>query len=456
MQKIINIHEVNLGEDYCDYLRGIGELFQYSFKCRWQTLPLQIQIVCGGMTLSAFRDLLKKKPHLVNIRDDFGRVMLMLGYHSLYKVLLECGADPNAKDCWGNSVLVYQRNHPEAVRALIRAGADVNAKNKAGVPVISFFIEDRLPIEPLLEAGAVRPPLMPQKRRPVSPGELDNTCAGNLYELYEKGLLNEVVYLHEKIYSGCYDQKTFVWLVSLEDQYSKTKVEQFTKYEKGFFLGALKAAANAHDQIGLKRLISNMENCIEDKSLLFCYVHEDQCILNNVRDADALELLLSVGADPNQGREWKDNKDEPTLLYQAIEDQNHRVVKLLLGHGADPNTGTSYMDQDDTCIACTIRNNDLESLKLLIDAKADLDFSIRDTRSPVVVALLCDNLKALKMLVDGGATAYPLNVPTSFFYHQFPPEICDYYNSVVKKNILPIHKGSQMSVQQISSNHKDD
>ena len=100
------------------------------------------------------------------------------------------------------------------------------------------------------------------------------------------------------------------------------------------------------------------------------------------------------------------------------------------------------MDMDDTCITCAIRNNDLESLQLLIDAKADLDFAIRDNRSPVVVALLCDNLKALKMLVKGGATAFPLDVPTSFFYHQFPPDICDYYNSVVKQKVLPIIKGS--------------
>ena len=97
---------------------------------------------------------------------------------------------------------------------------------------------------------------------------------------------------------------------------------------------------------------------------------------------------------------------------------------------------------DDTCITCAIRNNDLESLQLLIDAKADLDFAIRDNRSPVVVALLCDNLKALKMLVKGGATAFPLDVPTSFFYHQFSPDICEYYNSVVKQRILPIIKGS--------------
>ena len=114
------------------------------------------------------------------------------------------------------------------------------------------------------------------------------------------------------------------------------------------------------------------------------------------------------------------------------------------------------MDQDDTCIACAIRNNDLESLKMLIDAKADLDFSIRDTRSPVVVALLCENLQALKMLVDGGATAYPLSVPTSFCFRQFPPEICDYYNSVVKKIILPVYKGSEISLQQISSTPKND
>ena len=45
-------------------------------------MPLLIQIIRDGMTFSDFRNHLKKKLHLVDIRDDFGRVMLMLDFHT--------------------------------------------------------------------------------------------------------------------------------------------------------------------------------------------------------------------------------------------------------------------------------------------------------------------------------------------------------------------------------------
>jgi hypothetical protein len=90
----------------------------------------------------------------------------------------------------------------------------------------------------------------------------------------------------------------------------------------------------------------------------------------------------------------------------------------------------------ETCVACAIRNNDLDILRLLMDANADLNFAPRETGIPVVVAIKSNNLPALKMLVDGGATLYPLNVSTSFLYHHFSPEICEYYNSMAGKKVL--------------------
>ncbi len=354
MQKHVNISEVNLAEDYRKYLQSIGELFMHSFNCRWQTLPLQIQIVCGGMTISAFRDLLIKKPHLVNIRDDFGRVMLMLDYHTIYKVLLGCGADPNAKDYVGNSVLVYQRRDSEAVKALIKAGADVNAKNNAGVPVINFFFEDELPIQPLLDAGAVMPRNPPRKRLHFNPND-------------EFGQIN-----------------------------SSTGVN----------------------------LCSNLNSIVTR---------------DGVKNISELESLLKAGADPNQGKEWKNNTDEETLLYRAVCSHDSRAVKLLLDHGADPNTGTTYMDADDTCVARAVRDNELEILRLLIKAKADLNFAIRCDRTPIRTAISVDNLPALKMLIKGGADpclADPFGVPPIKFLKEEnnSPELCKYFKAVVARH----------------------
>ncbi len=354
MQNNINISEVNLAKDYREYLQNIGELFMHSFDCRWQTLPLQIQIVCGGMTLSAFRDLLMRKPHLVNIRDDFGRVMLMLDYHTIYRILLECGADPNAKDYVGNSVLVYQRRYSEAVKALIKAGADVNAKNNAGVPVINFFIEDELPIQPLLDAGAVMPRNPPKKRLHFNPndvfGQIKNSSAG-------------------------------VNLCS-----------------------------------GLNRIITK----------------------DGVKDISKLEALLKAGADPNQGKEWKDNTEEETLLYRAVCAHDSKAVKLLLDYGADPNTGTTYMDADDTCVARAVRDNELEILRLLIKAKADLNFAIRCNRTAIRTAISTDNLPALKMIVRAGADpclADKFGVPPiEFLKENNSPELRKYFKAIVARH----------------------
>jgi ankyrin repeat protein len=63
-------------------------------------------------------------------------------------VLLEAGADANAADNYGTTVLmhaVHAANQEAAliknVRALIRAGAQVNARNKLGQTALSIAVE---------------------------------------------------------------------------------------------------------------------------------------------------------------------------------------------------------------------------------------------------------------------------------------------------------------------------
>ena len=158
----------NLSEEYSAYLHEIGDRFELTFKKRRHTLPLHIQIVCGMLDWPDFEKLLIKKPHLANVTDDAGRVPLMVYWHSgLYDMLLRHGANPNACDIRGNTVLMYQRKNPGLIKTLVKAGADINAKNKEGKALITMALEEGLPIQPLLDVGAEWQPIPRDKKNEI-------------------------------------------------------------------------------------------------------------------------------------------------------------------------------------------------------------------------------------------------------------------------------------------------
>ena len=435
-----DISEINLAKDYTEHLWDIGETFLQSFKKRSQTLPLHIQIVCG---INGWDTILKSKPYLANAHDDYGRVPLMVYYHTfIYEKLLKYGADPNAKDLNGNTVLMYHRNNPELVEEFVRAGADINATNNAGESLVSMALKEGRPIYPFVKLGASLPSVDRSViDRSFFLGCLQREPVDILSRLFSDSFPSENTFLHAKIWSGCFDQNKFKWVKSLGKHYSKQRKAAFSTDEEEIFTKALNSRVCGGDFNHFDELIANMDECLTGRDSIHACIRKDKTILSGVSNFAILDFLLKAGADPNLGKVWKENPDEDTPLYRAVSRHDKQAVKLLLAHGANPDTGTSYMDADDTCVTCSIRENDLDILQMLIDAKADLNFAIRDTKSPVVVAITSDNLQALKMLVDGGAKAYPLNVSTSFYYHHILPEICEFYNSVVGKEILPIIKG---------------
>lgn len=433
------LSEINLAKDYTEHLWDIGKPFLQTFSKRSQTLPLHVQIVCG---IDSWETILKAKPYLANAHDDNGRVPLMVYYHSfIYEKLLKCGADPNAKDLNGNTVLMYHRDDPGLVAEFVRAGADINATNNAGESLVAMALKEGRPIYPFVKLGASLPSIARSKiDRRFFLGCLQREPVDVLSRLFSDNLPSENTFLHAKIWSGCFDQDKFEWVKSLGKNYSRQRKAEFSADEEEIFTKALNSRVCGGDFKHFEELITNMDECLSNRNSIHACIRKDKNILDGVHNLTILEFMLKAGADPNLGKNWKDNTDEQTPLYRAVSSRDLKAVKLLLRYGADPDTGTSYMDMDDTCVTCAIRNNDLAILRLLIDAKADLNFALRDTLTPVIVAIKCDNLPALKMLVEGGAVVYPLNVSTSFLYHHIPPEICEYYNSTVGKKVLPIVK----------------
>lgn len=433
--------ELNLAEDYSSYLTAIGDTFLDFFQKRSQTLPLHIQIVCGLLSDQQLEDILKKKPYLANVHDDNGRVPLMVNCQSVYETLLKYGADPNACDFDGNTVLIYQRKHPEIIKNLVKAGADINATNNDSDTLMMISLLEGLPIQPLLELGATLP--LPSD---IPSGKADSIFQKCLLQdpleviakIFDLCSPSEEAYLEAKIRLGCLDQKKYEWLKSKGHLYSRQKIKSF-RDEKGIYYQTMMSCVRNRDFQKGKRILANIEECVEDRfSIMNCF-HGDKTILNGVQDPDVLEFLLDIGADPNQGKDWKDNTEEETLLYKAICRHDHRVVKLLLDHGADPNTGTTYMDSDDTCIARAIMDNDLVILQMLINAEnVDMDFAIRCNRTPILMAIHENNLPALKMVIDGGANPCLADkygrVPEDYLSSSTSPEICRYFRSVVKKS----------------------
>ena len=431
MQTDKDVSEINLAKDYTKLLWDIGETFLQSFKKRSQTLPLHIQIVCG---IDGWDTILKSKPYLANAHDDHGRVPLMVYYHTfIYEKLLKYGADPNAKDFKGNTVLMYHRNNPELVEEFVKAGADINATNNAGESLVSMALKEGLPIYPFVKLGAILPSIARSKiDRRFFLGCLQREPVDVLSRLFSDSLPSENTFLHAKIWSGCIDQDKFEWVKSLGKHYSRQRKAEFSTDDEEIFSKELNARIHGEDTKLFDELIANMDECLSSRASIHSCIRKDKNILDGVHNLTILEFMLKAGADPNLGKNWKDNTDEQTPLYRAVSSRDLKAVKLLLRHGADPNTGMGL----ETCVACAIRNNDLDILRLLMDANADLNFAPRETGIPVVIAIKSNNLPALKMLVDGGATLYPLNVSTSFFYHHLSPEICEYYNSVVGKKVL--------------------
>ena len=394
--------------DYTEKLYTIGKLFLSLFKKRSHTLPLHIQIVCGQLSLPDIEKILLAKPHLVNACDDYGRTPIMIKWHTgLYKTLLIHGANPNHYDNDGNTVLMYHREDIEIVKLLLSYNADINHKNNNGISLITMALEDGLPIQPLLDAGAVWQPIDHKKIDKIFRNCLEHEDIEILAKIVADGLPSEEVYHYAKVWSACYDQHKFDWLITFENQYSLTNRKQLSTEEKQLFFDALRAHLSDETEDYFIQLIKNIKRCLDSQDSLSSYLTHWEITgsgaLDFVKNQHILKVLLEAGCNPDANRIWLDNTDISSPLYKAVKRQDEQSVQLLLLYGANPNTGTSYMDIDETAVSCSICNNNLTILKMLIEAGADLNFTLRSDRTPLITAIKRDNINALKMLIDAGA-----------------------------------------------------
>jgi len=115
---------------------------------------------------------------------------------------------------------------------------------------------------------------------------------------------------------------------------------------------------------------------------------------------DASHLLLSQGADVNSRCDFMDK----TSLHLAcfFESTHHQIIDLLLIHGADTLSLDSY-GQTPLHLACYHGNK--EHLERLLKSKRDIDGATKNSRkfTPLMCAIWRKDINFVKTLISAGA-----------------------------------------------------
>ncbi|HTG00440.1 MAG TPA: ankyrin repeat domain-containing protein [Nitrospirota bacterium] len=113
--------------------------------------------------------------------------------------------------------------------------------------------------------------------------------------------------------------------------------------------------------------------------------------------ADAVDLLLSKGVDPNAT-----NSYSQTAIILAAQEGHARIVESLLKKGANPNIIPSDKNGHPALVSAVIRNYRLV-VETLIKYGADINIKSRDGKTPLTFAKINRRNEMQQLLQDHGA-----------------------------------------------------
>jgi uncharacterized protein len=167
---------------------------------------------------------------------------------------------------------------------------------------------------------------------------------------------------------------------------------------------------------GNAAVIEKLLSAGEDANAVFT-VGGDNALATAARTGklDAIRVLLKHGADVN-----KTNQRGQTPLMFAVAEKNAPAAQLLIENGADANAHTKPLPPASrldlifsapappggmTALLFAARQNDLESVKVLLNGKADINGTAADGTTPLLIAVVNEHRTLAKYLLDQGANA---------------------------------------------------
>ncbi|KAK3596502.1 hypothetical protein CHS0354_007409 [Potamilus streckersoni] len=142
------------------------------------------------------------------------------------------------------------------------------------------------------------------------------------------------------------------------------------------------------------------------------------------RNADTSKLLITYGADVNA----KNDQSETAILYAIFRDDLN-LVKILLEAGTDPNTLQST-DEKNSILLLTAYDGQYDFMKTIIDHGADVNLENSMGYTPMHISAWNGYLDCVKLLLEHGAKhdnpTKDKNTPLALACHGNHPNVVEF------------------------------
>ena len=318
------------------------------------------------------------------------------GQKAVVKVLLEKGADLEAKDDTGQTPLsmASEKGHKDVVQLLLATGqVDVDSKDKNGQTPLSMAAESGYEsvVQLLLESGQVDVDSKDKNGQTPLWMAARNGYEGVVQLLLERGQVNveaeDSEYSRTPLWMAAYNGHEDVVQLLLERGQVNVEAKDSEYSRTPLWV----AAYNGHESVVQLLLATGQVNVdSKDKNsmtpLLIAAANKRESVVR---------LLLEKGADI----EAKEKRGV-TPLWTAAFKRRESVVRLLLEKGAD----VKVADFDGwTPLHIASENGHLEIIQLLLDRGADVKGADFDGWTPLHIASKNKHLEIIQLLLDCGA-----------------------------------------------------